>query len=130
VPLALDSQFRGAARVLHCVNRVCRVDGCTSARKSLGDLDIKDQGLTEAHGHKLVDDKLKSIAHAANIQNARSPSSQFQKELDHLKALSGISFEATYLRGMDDIHKKDGAALIAARGGIDLQRQIEVRLIR
>ena len=72
--------------------------------------DLKDQGSTEAHDHQLVGDKLKSIATAAGIQIADSLNSQFQKELDDLKALSGSAFDAAYLRDMDDIHKKDGAA--------------------
>ena len=72
--------------------------------------DLKDQGSTEAHDHQLVGDKLKSIATAAGIQIADSLNSQFQKELDDLEALSGSAFDAAYLRDMDDIHKKDGAA--------------------
>jgi putative membrane protein len=35
---------------------------------------------------------------------------QFQNELDVLKALSGPAFDAAYLRDMEDIHAKDGAA--------------------
>ena len=72
--------------------------------------DIKDQGSTEAHDHQLVGDKLKSIASAAGIPFADTLNAQFQKELDDLKALSGNDFDAAYLRDMDDIHKKDGAA--------------------
>ena len=72
--------------------------------------DIKDQGSTEAHDHKLVGDKLKSIATATGIPTADSLNTQFQKELDDLKALSGTEFDAAYLRDMDDIHKQDGAA--------------------
>jgi putative membrane protein len=72
--------------------------------------DIKDQGSTEAHDHKLVGDKLKSIATAVGIPTADSLNAQFQKELDDLKTLSGTEFDAAYLRDMDDIHKKDGAA--------------------
>jgi len=72
--------------------------------------DIQDQGWTEAHDHQLVGDKLKSIAAAAGIQVADSLNAQFQKELADLQALSGKDFDAAYLRDMDDIHKKDGAA--------------------
>jgi putative membrane protein len=72
--------------------------------------DIKDQGATEAHDHKLVGDKLKSIASEAGIQTADSLNAQFQQKLDDLKALSGTAFDAAYLGAMDDIHKKDGAA--------------------
>jgi putative membrane protein len=51
--------------------------------------DIKDQGTTESHDHKLVGDKLKGIASANNIQIADSLNAGFQKNLDELKALSG-----------------------------------------
>ena len=72
--------------------------------------DIKDQGTTEAHDHKLVGDKLKSIASDAGIQVPDGLNAQFQKELDDLKALSGPAFDNAYLRDMEAIHAKDGAA--------------------
>jgi len=81
--------------------------------------DIRDQGSTEAHDHQLVGDKLKSICSAAGIPIADQLNDQFQKRLDDLKALSGSAFDAAYLREMDDIHKKDGAAfrVEAKQGG-------------
>lgn len=72
--------------------------------------DIRDQGATEAHDHQIVGDKLKAISAAAGIPIADALNPQFQKELEDLKALSGSSFDVTYLREMDEIHKKDGAA--------------------
>lgn len=72
--------------------------------------DIRDQGNTEAHDHALVGDKLKSIASAADIEIGDTLNPQFQKKLDSLKALSGEAFDAAYLREMEDIHAKDGAA--------------------
>lgn len=72
--------------------------------------DIKDQGFTEAHDHQLVGDKLKSIATAYGLEFPLSLNSQFQKELDDLTALSGPAFDSAYLRDMEDIHTKDGAA--------------------
>ena len=72
--------------------------------------DIKDQGFTEAHDHKLVGDKLKSIAAAAGIEIAETLNAPFQKELDDLKARSGTGFDGSYLRDMKTIHAKDGAA--------------------
>ncbi|GGA40152.1 DUF4142 domain-containing protein [Dyella nitratireducens] len=72
--------------------------------------DIKDQGTTEAHDHQLVGDKLSSIAKTAGIPVADSLNAGFQKKLDDLKALSGLTFDMAYLRSMDDIHHKDGAA--------------------
>ena len=72
--------------------------------------DIKDQGNTEAHDHKLVGDKLKSIASSNGIQIAESLNADFQKELDALKRLSGVAFDSAYLRDMEAIHAKDGAA--------------------
>ncbi len=72
--------------------------------------DIKDQGNTEVHDHKLVGDKLTSIASANGVKPADSLNPKFQKELDDLKALSGPAFDSAYLRDMADIHAKDGAA--------------------
>jgi putative membrane protein len=72
--------------------------------------DIKDQGTTEAHDHQLVGDKLKSIASDAGATFPDTLNPKFQKELDDLKALSGTAFDAAYLRDMEDIHAKDGAA--------------------
>jgi putative membrane protein len=72
--------------------------------------DIKDQGTTESHDHKLVGDKLKVIAWANGIQIADSLNADFEKKLDDLKGLSGPAFDAAYLKAMEDIHAKDGAA--------------------
>jgi putative membrane protein len=72
--------------------------------------DIKDQGATEAHDHKLVGDKLKSIASNAGVTFSDSLNPAFQKELDDLKALSGNAFDKAYLQDMEAIHAKDGAA--------------------
>ena len=72
--------------------------------------DIRDQGTTEAHDHQLVGDKLKSIAADAGIQIGDTLNAQFQSELDQLKGLSGRAFDAAYLRDMEVIHGKDGAA--------------------
>ena len=72
--------------------------------------DIKDQGVTEAHDHQLVGAKLKSIAAEAGVQFPETLNAMFQTELDDLKALTGLAFDAAYLRDMEDIHAKDGAA--------------------
>jgi putative membrane protein len=72
--------------------------------------DLRDQGATEAHDHQIVGDKLKAICAVAGIPIADALNPQFQKQLDDLRALSGSSFDVTYLREMDEIHKKDGAA--------------------
>ena len=72
--------------------------------------DIKDQGTTEAHDHKLVGEKLKSIASSNHIQFTDELNAYFQKQLDDLKALSGLAFDAAYLKDMEAIHAKDGAA--------------------
>ena len=81
--------------------------------------DIKDQGFTEAHDHRLVGEKLKSIAASAGIETSDTPNAQFQKELDDLKARSGTAFDSVYLRDMKMIHAKDGAAFAveASSGG-------------
>jgi putative membrane protein len=72
--------------------------------------DIKDQGSTEMSDHKLVGDKLSSIAKSNGMQVADSLNPQFQKQLDDLKALSGVAFDTLYLKDMKVIHAKDGAA--------------------
>jgi putative membrane protein len=75
-----------------------------------GSQDIRDQGVTEAHDHLLVGDKLTSIAADAGIRTGDRLNTQFQKELTGLKALSGPAFDAAYLSDMKAIHAKDGAA--------------------
>ena len=72
--------------------------------------DIKDQGATEAHDHQLVGDKLKSIASDDGIAVADTLDEHFQHELAADRALSGTAFDAAYLRDMEAIHAKDGAA--------------------
>jgi putative membrane protein len=82
--------------------------------------DIKDQGTTEAHDHKLVGEKLKSIASASGLSFPDTLNADFQKKLDDLKALSGSAFDAAYLADMRDIHAKDGAAFAKeAKAGSD-----------
>jgi len=71
---------------------------------------VRGQGTTEAHDHQLVGDTLKSIAGEAGIEIGDTLNAQFQKKLDSLRALSGEAFDAAYLRDMEDIHAKDGAA--------------------
>ncbi len=79
---------------------------------------IKDQGNTEAHDHTLVGAKLTSIVSDAGMTLPGSLNSVFQTELDDLKALSGSAFDSTYLKDMEDVHAKDGAAFAAeARAG-------------
>ncbi len=72
--------------------------------------DIIDQGSTEMRDHKLVGDKLKSIAGANGLPFPDSLNDMFQKKLDGLSALSGKSFDKAYIAAMKDIHAKDGAA--------------------
>ena len=72
--------------------------------------DIKDQGVTETHDHQLVNAKLSSMAPAAGIRIDPKLNPEFQKELDDLKALKGTDFDKAYLKDMEDIHAKDGAA--------------------
>jgi len=72
--------------------------------------DIKDQGTTEAHDHKLVGDALKTAASSAGIEFSTTLNDTFQAQVDHLKGLSGTAFDAAYLKAMADIHAKDGAA--------------------
>ncbi len=74
---------------------------------------VKDQGNTEAHDHKLVGDKLNAIVSDAGITLPDSLNATFQKQLDDLKALSGPRFDSTYLKDMEAVHAKDGAAFAA-----------------
>ena len=83
---------------------------------------VKDQGTTEAHDHGLVGDKLKSILSNAGVQEPDTLNAAFQKELDDLKARSGAAFDSSYLRDMEAVHAKDGAAFAAeAHGGTNPQ---------
>lgn len=79
--------------------------------------DIKDQGATENHDHKLVGDKLKSIATSAQLSFPDSLNAEFQQKLDKLKSLSGPTFDAAYLKAMQEIHAKDGAAFAKESAG-------------
>ena len=72
--------------------------------------DIKDQGATEAHDHELVGHNLKSIASAVGITFPTTLKPTFQTELEQLEAASGPAFDALYLKDMENIHAKDGAA--------------------
>ena len=82
--------------------------------------DVRDQGSTEAHDHRLVNAKLKSIASAADIDVGDSLDPMFQQQLDGLRGLSGTAFDVAYLKAMKVIHAKDGAAFAAeAKGGTD-----------
>ena len=72
--------------------------------------DIKDQGTTETHDHKLVGEKLNTIAAANGIQVDSKLSVDFQKEISALKKLSGFEFDQAYLKDMEAIHAADGAA--------------------
>jgi putative membrane protein len=72
--------------------------------------DIKDQGNTEAHDHKLVGDKLKSIVIANGMKFPKSLNAEFQGRLDKMKALPASKFDAAYVKDMQAIHDADGAA--------------------
>ena len=80
--------------------------------------DIKDQGATEAHDHRLVGDKLSSIASKIDLTFPTDLNATFSKEVADLKAASGPAFDALYLKDMIVIHHKDGAAFAQeAKGG-------------
>jgi putative membrane protein len=72
--------------------------------------DLRDQGNTEAHDHQLVGDKLKGIAADAGLPFPDALNATFQGQLDTIKAMQGTAFDAAYLRAMEDVHAKDGAA--------------------
>ena len=72
--------------------------------------DIKDQGATEAHDHALVGQALQKAASGAGVSFPDTLNPGFQKQLDALKAKSGIAFDNAYLHEMGLIHAKDGAA--------------------
>lgn len=82
--------------------------------------DIKDQGATEAHDHRLVGDKLSSIASKLDLSFPSDLNATFSKELADLKAASGPAFDRLYLKDMIVLHDKDGAAFAKeARSGSD-----------
>ena len=72
--------------------------------------DIKDQGNTEAHDHKLVGDKLKSIFKANGMAFPKSLNSEFEARLAKMKALPVSEFDEAYIKDMQEIHDADGAA--------------------
>jgi putative membrane protein len=57
-----------------------------------------------------VGDKLKSIATTAGLSFPDKLNAEFQQKLDALSALSGVAFDTQYLKDMEEIHAKDGAA--------------------
>ncbi len=77
-----------------------------------GTQDIRDQGNTEAHDHQLVGDKLKSIASDEGVSFPGALNPMFSAELGTLKAAQGPAFDRLYLRDMEAIHAKDGAAFL------------------
>ena len=79
--------------------------------------DIKDSGATEAHDHKLVGDRLTSIAADAGITFPDTLNAEFTKELADLKAKTGRAFDVAYLQDMETIHAKDGAAFAREAAG-------------
>lgn len=79
--------------------------------------DIRDQGATEAHDHKLVGDKLSSIASQADLSFPTELNATFRKMLADLKAASGPAFDRLYLKDMITIHHKDGAAFAKEASG-------------
>lgn len=72
--------------------------------------DIRDQGTTEEHDHRLVGEALHRAASACGITFPATLNASFQAKLAHLKGLSGPAFDAAYLQEMESIHDKDGAA--------------------
>ena len=72
--------------------------------------DVKDQGVTEAHDHTLVGNKLKAIAQSVGLSFPTALNAEFQKKLDAVEALSGQAFDEAYVREMKAIHAADGAA--------------------
>ena len=72
--------------------------------------DIRDSGNTEAHDHKLVGDKLKSIIEANGLTFPTALNDEFQARLEKLKALPAHKFDAAYVKDMELIHDADGAA--------------------
>ena len=72
--------------------------------------DVKDQGITEAHDHTLVGNKLKAIARSIGLAFPTALNAEFQGKLASVKALSGQAFDEAYLREMKAVHAADGAA--------------------
>lgn len=71
---------------------------------------VRDQAATEAHDHGLVGQKLAAIVSAAGGAVPGTLDAAFSSELASLQALSGPAFDAAYLRDMEQVHAKDGAA--------------------
>ncbi len=71
---------------------------------------VRDQAATEAHDHTLVGDKLKSIVSETDMTLPDGLNDSFSKELDQIKSLSGTAFDSAYIKAMETVHAKDGAA--------------------
>ena len=80
------------------------------AEAKAGAQDIRDFATMEVHDHTLVGDKLKSISSSERIALPTKLNPEFQGKLDHLKTLSGPSFDRAYLSEMATLHATDGAA--------------------
>lgn len=74
--------------------------------------DIKDQGNTEAHDHKLVGQALKDAAGNAGIDFATELNPEFKARLAKISGLSGEQFDKAYIEDMKKIHAADGAAFL------------------
>ena len=72
--------------------------------------DIRDQGTTEVHDHKMVGEKLVKIAKANGLELEDMLNPMFEKKLSELKSQTGVAFDTLYLKDMEEIHAKDGAA--------------------
>jgi putative membrane protein len=72
--------------------------------------DIRDLGTSEQHDHVLVGNRLSTIAKHLSIAHERKLNAMFQEDLETLESLNGHEFDMAFVRAMDDIHNKDGAA--------------------
>ncbi len=74
--------------------------------------DIRDQGDTEAHDHRLVGEHLMNATKEAGITFPLELNAAFKARLATLGAMSGEAFDKAYIADMKKIHAADGAAFL------------------
>ncbi|HEY4843105.1 MAG TPA: DUF4142 domain-containing protein [Terriglobales bacterium] len=68
---------------------------------------VKDYGAQMVNDHSAANDKLKALAHSKNITLPANPSVAEMEAKSKLEALSGQSFDKSYIKGMIQDHEQD-----------------------
>jgi putative membrane protein len=68
---------------------------------------VKDYGAQMVKDHSAANEKLKALAHSKNITLPANPSVAEMEAKAKLEALSGQSFDKSYIKGMIQDHEED-----------------------